>query len=503
MLPFGRRRVGEAPLNPPLKISSRNSTSAHLPGLFDSENMQPSTDKKYNLRAMDHPGRDEVALRISKRKSAFSPSQLPHGPVLKRSAFSDVTNAIQRLHIPGGSKKTADGKDKRSTLAKYKSLKVAVVKQQPPTITEEGTVYEDVQNGTLYMSALDDLEIKVQSQPEIEAVQVKVPTRASSAPPVSIKESELFLSASENDRSLVPHIPTPGTPPLGVLDYDQETSKDTYSVPDYAPYIFSYLKSREDFYKVKPNFLDQHREISNDIRALVVDWMVEVQETLELNHETLYLAVKNMDLYLSNPKPPSKQHPTPSLPIKRNRLRLIACASLLLAAQYDERLPPPTSDWLQMCDNDFSASELSKMQQQLFCALNFNLGAPLSYRFLRRYSRACSLDMDLLTLARYILEASLMDSQFSSESDSMIAAAALWLATCMVQAPYDKAAQAALWTKPLQHYSGYKLDDFRDLSARLNTWIKGLPKDHMKTVHAKYSHRVFRKVALIPALEEL
>jgi len=88
---------------------------------------------------------------------------------------------------------------------------------------------------------------------------------------------------------------------------------------------------------VKSDFLDQHKEINNDIRSIVVDWMVEVQETLELNHETLYLAVKNMDLFLSEPKHLNKKHLVPSFPVKRFRLRLVACASLLLAAQYDVR----------------------------------------------------------------------------------------------------------------------------------------------------------------------
>lgn len=85
---------------------------------------------------------------------------------------------------------------------------------------------------------------------------------------------------------------------------------------------------------MKTNFLDQHKEISNDVRSIVVDWMVEVQETLELNHETLYLAVKNMDLFLSEPK---NKERISSFPVKRSKLRLLACASLLLAAQYDVR----------------------------------------------------------------------------------------------------------------------------------------------------------------------
>jgi hypothetical protein len=77
---------------------------------------------------------------------------------------------------------------------------------------------------------------------------VKVPLRASSAPPVSIKETDLFLTASEKsliERELIPHIPTPGTPPVGVTNFDKETARETFSVPVYAPYIFSYLKNRE------------------------------------------------------------------------------------------------------------------------------------------------------------------------------------------------------------------------------------------------------------------
>ena len=40
-------------------------------------------------------------------------------------------------------------------------------------------------------------------------------------------------------------------------------------------------------------------DITESMRAILVDWLVEVQESFELNHETLYTAVKLMDLYLS------------------------------------------------------------------------------------------------------------------------------------------------------------------------------------------------------------
>ena len=40
-------------------------------------------------------------------------------------------------------------------------------------------------------------------------------------------------------------------------------------------------------------------DITECMRSILVDWLVEVQESFELNHETLYTAVKLMDLYLS------------------------------------------------------------------------------------------------------------------------------------------------------------------------------------------------------------
>lgn len=40
-------------------------------------------------------------------------------------------------------------------------------------------------------------------------------------------------------------------------------------------------------------------EVTPHMRSVLVDWLVEVQESFELNHETLYTAVKMLDIYLS------------------------------------------------------------------------------------------------------------------------------------------------------------------------------------------------------------
>lgn len=61
------------------------------------------------------------------------------------------------------------------------------------------------------------------------------------------------------------------------------------------------------------------------MRGILIDWMVEVQESFELNHETLYLAVKLVDQYLA------KHY------VKKSELQLIGATAICVAAKFDVR----------------------------------------------------------------------------------------------------------------------------------------------------------------------
>ena len=87
--------------------------------------------------------------------------------------------------------------------------------------------------------------------------------------------------------------------PAGVQwDFDSENWQDPCQVPQYAMDIFNYLKERESLFPIN-DYMEKQVCLTRWMRSLLVDWMVAVQESFELNHETLYLAVKLVDLYLS------------------------------------------------------------------------------------------------------------------------------------------------------------------------------------------------------------
>lgn len=56
-----------------------------------------------------------------------------------------------------------------------------------------------------------------------------------------------------------------------------------------------------------------------------MDWLVEIQENFELNHETLYLAVKLTDVYLSR------------VPVGKDVLQLVGATSVFIASKFDVR----------------------------------------------------------------------------------------------------------------------------------------------------------------------
>lgn len=123
--------------------------------------------------------------------------------------------------------------------------------------------------------------------------------------------------------------------------------------------------------------MDRQVCLTKWMRQLLIDWMVEVQESFELNHETLYLGVKLVDMYLSR------------VTVGKETLQLVGAAAMFVASKYDERIPPMVADFLYICDGAYSRKELLRMEINLLKVCDFDLGIPLSYRFLRRYARVC------------------------------------------------------------------------------------------------------------------
>lgn len=86
-----------------------------------------------------------------------------------------------------------------------------------------------------------------------------------------------------------------------------------------------------------------------------------------------------------------------------------------------------------------------------------------------------------------------MDYATVTIRDSILASAALYLALRMKN--------ISSWTKTLEYYTGYKLEDLKSTVELLNNGLHKPPKEQIMTVRNKYSHKIFFEVAKTPLLK--
>jgi len=401
----------------------------------------------------------------------------------KRAAFGDLTNATT---------------EKNSFSKQVKKGLSSIVNLSRGTVSSSTSNSSEVNAKKFKLAAAAASTNKSQIKPKRECAKRKSNSEAESLPSsqetkikINVKEDDesLYESAEENlnDDTVVigPQIrhryepPARLLPPPGVEDFDKENWNDPNVCSEYAMDIFNYYKSREAQFRV-PDYISIQPEVTKMMRAILVDWLVEVQESFELNHETLYTAVKILDCYMSQKT------------VNKEDLQLVGATACLIACKIDERIPPCLDDFVYVCDDAYSRTQIKDKERKVLEAVGFDVGYPLSYRFVRRYGRVCKASMAVLTYARYILETALLEYKFNVEvSESKLAAAALVLAFKVNQIDNH-------WVNTLAFYSGYTPKDFADLVQDLFEMLKQYPKENLKTIRQKYSHRVFHEVATIP-----
>uniref|UniRef100_W5NAH2 Cyclin B3 n=1 Tax=Lepisosteus oculatus TaxID=7918 RepID=W5NAH2_LEPOC len=371
-----------------------------------------------------------------------SPSS-PQGAPKKRSAFVDITNASKGLPTQNKKKKNE---------ANLKKMSVANNGKKQALCSH---IYSMEQLIVILTSRSGSItpEEKPEKPQEKKAI-----------------EKEAVKPQVEEQCSQIPE----------EFDIDKDHLQDSFMTAEYAKDIFDYLKAREEKF-ILQNYMDKQPDLNREMRSILVDWMVEVQENFELNHETLYLAVKLADHYLSH---------TVSA---RETLQLIGSTTMLIASKFEERCPPCVDDFLYICDDAYKREELIAMEMDVLQTLKFDINIPVAYRFLRRYAKCVQADMETLTLARYICELTLQELEFVPERASQLASACLLLALHMKD--------LGGWTPILQYHTGYTLADLVPLVKRLNFLLTYPTDDKLKSVRSKYSHKVFFEVAKIKTLD--
>ena len=103
-------------------------------------------------------------------------------------------------------------------------------------------------------------------------------------------------------------------------DDEIERESRLYGAPQFDQHIYEYMCSRETKIRPKADFLKKQKEITKEMRVILVDWLFEVVGEYTMAQETFHLAISLVDRVLS------------VFRVEKDKLQLIGGTALMIAA---------------------------------------------------------------------------------------------------------------------------------------------------------------------------
>lgn len=285
--------------------------------------------------------------------------------------------------------------------------------------------------------------------------------------------------------SFVARIKTYTIKQLSKVDPDEDAKNDPQMVAEYLVEIFNYLRELENKNVVEKDFLKVHKTTPK-MRAVLINWLVDVHQKFKLCLETLHFCVSLVDRFLQLDKT-----------VGPESLQLIGASALLVACKYEEVYVPNIQCFTYVCDNNFNKADVLKMEGTILKKLDFNLGKPASIHFLRRYSKLAKVNNEHHNLGKYILELVLLEYNFAHVKPSLIAAAACCLSIAVIDGIKNV---KSIWSDVLNKYSTYSYDDIRGIIYEMAALLDKSPNMKYQAVRLKYSSANFLNISLNPKL---
>lgn len=216
-----------------------------------------------------------------------------------------------------------------------------------------------------------------------------------------------------------------------------------YNDKNFQSDIFDFCSLKEP--TVRPdNYLRKQKEISTDMRTILIDWLIEVSYSSNTNYyspDVLPLATNYIDRFLSK------------MGVPKSKLQLLGIVCLMLASKMLDTIPPDVIQLCELTDNTYSHSQVKKMEILVLEALEFNMYPPVHSNFYNYFlDKFCNAtpDIDYTALDRsrkalakrsysalicqFITEMTLLDYRLSIQfSPSQISLSAVIISRIMLK----------------------------------------------------------------------
>jgi len=232
-------------------------------------------------------------------------------------------------------------------------------------------------------------------------------------------------------------------------------------------------------------FMSKQTDINEKMRAILIDWLVEVHLKFKLMLETLYLTVNLIDRFLEKET------------ITRNKLQLVGVTAMFIASKYEEIYAPECRDFVYISDKAYTREQILAMEGLMLSRLNFQLTTPNAFVFLKRFAKIAGIQTPTKTggnktelLANFLVELTLQEYKMLKYLPSTIAASAVYLALkTMGQQP---------WTPELAQHACYTEAALLPCVRDMHALHKNAASNNLQAVRKKYAQEKHGAVSGIP-----
>lgn len=99
--------------------------------------------------------------------------------------------------------------------------------------------------------------------------------------------------------------------------------------------------------------MNKQPDITGGMRAILVDWLVEVADEFRMDPQTFYLTISISDRFLS------------CMSVMRSKLQLVGAASMYIASKFEEIFPPELGDFAFITDDTYTKQQVGKSTSAL------------------------------------------------------------------------------------------------------------------------------------------
>ncbi|XP_023735418.1 G2/mitotic-specific cyclin S13-7 isoform X1 [Lactuca sativa] len=270
-----------------------------------------------------------------------------------------------------------------------------------------------------------------------------------------------------------------------IINIDQSDINNELAEVEYVEDIYKFYKLTETEGGLR-DYMNSQPDLNAKMRAILVDWLIEVHRKFELMPESLYLTVNIVDRYLSMRTVPRKE------------LQLVGISAMLIACKYEEIWPPEVNDLIAISDNAYTREQILGMEKAVLGVLGWYLTVPTPYVFLVRYTKASvPSDVEMENMVFFLTELGLVHySIVMGNSHSKLAASAVYAARCTLN-------KTPAWTGTLKYHTGYCEDELRNCAKSLVNFHACASETKLKAVYRKYVNPEKGAVALFPPARSL